>query len=178
MKNFHESRKTGVDARIWLPAALAAGVLTLFYAMCMLDARSTQETPQVVHVQLPARPIEPTQNMLRTVEISTTLVVIAERASTVTASVGMVNNRISRIMAAGNAASNIARFAQASEELSPGCAVAETLQELAVALSTYDIDRVRSTSLRLAELRQQLSGAVSAAQQTDNAPTAATLTRE
>ncbi len=83
MKNFHESRKTGVDARIWLPAALAAGVLTLFYAMCMLDARSTQETPQVVHVQLPARPIEPTQNMLRTVEISTTLVVIAERASTV-----------------------------------------------------------------------------------------------
>ena len=186
MKNFHESRKTGSDghgvpgvsARVWLPAALAAGVLTLFYAMCMLDIRSTQETPQVIHVQLPTRPVEPTQNMLRAVEISTTLVVIAERASTVTASVGMINSRIGRIMAAGNAASNIARFAQVAEELAPGSAVAGTLQELAVALSTYDIDRVRSTSLRLAELRQQLSGALSAAQQTDYAPAAATLKLE
>ena len=178
MKIFHESRKTGVDARVWLPATLAACVLTLFYAMYMLNARSTQETPQVIHVQLPAKPIEPTQNMLRAVEISTTLVVIAERASTVTASVGMVNSRIGRIMAAGNAASNVARFAQASEELAPGCAVAGTLQELAVALSTYDMDRVRSTSLKLAEVRQQLSGAVSAPQQTDNAPTAATLKLE
>jgi hypothetical protein len=174
----------GASTRTWLLSALAVFVISLFFAMYMLDARAVEDgsvldaralraiqlTPQVSQVKLPVKPAEPTESMRRAVDISATLMVIAERAGTVTAAVGLANNRINRMIASGNAASNVLQFAQASEELAPGSNVAETLQELAVALSAYDIDRVRSTSLRLAELRQQLSISISVSQQTNNAP--------
>ena len=178
-----QDKHTG-SPRVWLLSALVVCALALFCALYMLDMRAgqdgtvidartlrhAQETPQISQVQLPTRSAEPSQSMLRAVDISITLVIIADRASTVTGSVAMLNNRIDRIMAAVNAASNVVRFAEASAELAPGSDVAQVLRELATALTTYDIDRVRSTSLRLAELRQQLSSAISASQQTNNAP--------
>ncbi|HEY3289470.1 MAG TPA: hypothetical protein VGK87_05020, partial [Anaerolineae bacterium] len=101
------------------------------------------------------------------VEISTTLLAIGERAGIVTAAIGLENDRGSRIIAAGNAAAKVLIFAQACNELAPGFEIATVLQELARALSTYDIDEVQNENSRLAELRQQLTNAIHAAQPGD-----------
>ncbi len=130
----------------------------------VIDARTLSlATPDAVNrVQIALPATEPSAAVLQAAQISVTLYIITERAGTVTASVAIADNRARRIVAAGNASQNVVRYAQLAEELEPGSIVADTLQELALALSVYDVDRVRNASLRLAEMRQQLLMAVNA----------------
>lgn len=177
----------GAWMQVWLIPAMAMLILVVLYSLYMrnssgtaagdvVDARTLPvitQTLQVSQVLLPARPASEAEQMKlrQVVEISATLLVIAERAGIVTAAVGLEDERGNRIIAAGNAATKVLTFAEACDELAPGSEIATVLQALARALSRYDIDEVQSANNRLAELRQQLSNAIHATQPGDDAPT-------
>ncbi len=104
-------------------------------------------------------------------QLVTALYIITERASQYTAAVALANTRAGRINAASREAGNVAQLAALSNRLAPGSGVGAVLNELATALSTYDVDAVRSASQRLADMRRQLSTSGAAGSQNDNGPT-------
>ncbi|MCL4505283.1 MAG: hypothetical protein M1434_12180 [Chloroflexi bacterium] len=160
------SGKKVAAAGAWLVVAAALIGVPPYYAWFSASAQVGAAAPSRVmtvatralianQAQLPAPP-DP-EAAQRQAQIKSVLRIITDRASQYTAMVALEDSRASRMRAAANESGNVAQLAALADHLAHGSSVAMTLNELATALSSYDVDAVRSASQQLAELRQQLT---------------------
>jgi hypothetical protein len=150
-------------AGAWLVCTAALIALPPYFAWFTPRFATTTLTPSlpqaraplIQRVQIPLTTTQATTATLQMVDTENMLISLAETAGDHTASVALANDHEGRAIAARSAARDVAQIA-------PGNDITATLHELALALDTFDIGKVRDISAKLADQRQQLTVTISA----------------
>jgi hypothetical protein len=98
---------------------------------------------------------------------ATVLLHLAQWAGQHTASVALAETHAGRVLASRQQAAPVKHFADVAQQVAPGSQVQGTLQDLAAALSSFDLEGVRDASAQLALERERLTELVTTAVLTD-----------